>query len=157
MIQVICREETYIYNAYHMTKAFYPSAEVVSQIEEKASNYVTVIKDGIVVAVAAKEPGLDLRDTGRTDGREQKHLLDTILYRQLQAQTGRSLAWGILMGVRPTKLVMKKLGEGMEKADFVRWFMVDYLVSREKSELAWQIAVRERALLERLEDRKSVV
>jgi len=151
MIQVICREETYIYNAYHMTKAFYPSAEVVSQIEEKASNYVTVIKDGIVVAAAAKKPGLDLRDTRRTDGREQKHLFDTILYRQLQAQTGRSLAWGILMGVRPTKLVMKKLGEGMEKADFVRWFMEDYLVSREKSELAWQIAVRERALLERLD------
>ena len=55
MIQVICREETYIYNAYHMTKAFYPSVEVVSQIEEEASNYVTVISNGTVLAAVSIE------------------------------------------------------------------------------------------------------
>ena len=42
MIQIICRSEAYIYNVYHMIKAFYPSEDVVSQVEEKASNYVMV-------------------------------------------------------------------------------------------------------------------
>ncbi len=151
MIQVICREETYIYNAYHMTKAFYPSVEVVSQIEEEASNYVTVISNGTVLAAVSIESLSE--DVGNCLSREQKHLLDRTLYSQLCAQTGRTLSWGILMGVRPTKLAMKKLCEGVSRAEFVRWFMENYLVSREKSELAWQIAVKEKALLDRLDAR----
>ena len=74
MIQVICREETYIYNAYHMTKAFYPSVEVVSQIEEEASNYVTVISNGTVLAAVSIESLSE--DVGNCLSREQKHLLD---------------------------------------------------------------------------------
>lgn len=143
MIQVICREETDIYNAYHMTKAFYPSAEVTSRIEEKASNYVTVISDGEVAAsVAAGECGV---------GEQRKRMSDILLYRQLEKRTGRSLSWGILMGVRPTKLAMQKLEEGMDRDEFVRWFNEKYLVSPEKSELAWKIAGKEKALLDRLD------
>ena len=42
MIRVICNQETFVYNAYHMVKAFYPSETVASSVDEKASNYVTV-------------------------------------------------------------------------------------------------------------------
>ena len=31
MIRVICNQETFVYNAYHMVKAFYPSETVVIQ------------------------------------------------------------------------------------------------------------------------------
>lgn len=102
MIQVICREETDIYNAYHITKAFYPSAEVTSQIEEKASNYVTVMVDGKAAASVAVE------EIGESCAKNHKHLLDTLLYRQLERQTGRSLSWGVLTGVRPVKLALQK-------------------------------------------------
>ena len=40
MIRVICNQETFVYNAYHMVKAFYPSETVASSVDEKASNYV---------------------------------------------------------------------------------------------------------------------
>ncbi len=161
MIQVICRKETYIYNTYHMTKAFYPSAEVVSRREEKASNYVMVTADGETLAavsekdifgeIKAEKPEKDIAGDPGVE-KPEKRMLDKALYRQLKARTGRDLAWGILMGVRPTKLAIKKLAEGFSKADFVPWFMKNYLVSREKAELAWQIAVKEKTL-----DRKSVV
>lgn len=164
MIQVICREETYIYNAYHMTKAFYPSAEVVSRTEEKASNYVTVMSDGKeLAAVSDRELAGCIGDPkaehlsgngfkrGSFEARQLKHRLDILLYRQLAQQSGRALSWGILMGVRPTKLAMKALCEGMEKTAFLQWFQENYLVSREKSELAWKIAVKEKSLLDRLD------
>ena len=38
MIRVICNQETFVYNAYHMVKAFYPSETVTSSVDEKASN-----------------------------------------------------------------------------------------------------------------------
>ena len=42
MIQIICKSESYTYNAYHILKAFYPSQEVSCKTDEKASNYVMV-------------------------------------------------------------------------------------------------------------------
>ena len=166
MIQVICREEAYIYNAYHMTKAFYPSAEVLSRIEEKASNYVTINLDGKDVAfVSDKElegyvnksscmAGGHCKEVFDRDdfvAKELKHIIDRSLYHQLERQTGHALSWGILMGVRPVKLAMKCLSEGMGQTEFIRWFEENYLVSREKSYLAWNIAVKEKALLDKLD------
>ena len=43
MIRIICNSEAYTYNTYHMIKAFYPAAQAVCRVEEKASNYVTVL------------------------------------------------------------------------------------------------------------------
>ena len=43
MIEIICNDQTYTYNAYHIVKAFYPSEDVTSKVEEKASNYVTAV------------------------------------------------------------------------------------------------------------------
>ena len=39
MIQIICKSESYTYNAYHILKAFYPSQEVSCKTDEEASNY----------------------------------------------------------------------------------------------------------------------
>lgn len=141
MIEIICNAETYLYNTYHMVKAFFPSEEVTSRVEEKASNYVELVfcpEDRLAVS---KE------DVGEAS----KYEIDVTLYRKLQAQTGRALAWGILMGVRPTKIAMKKLEEGMAEEDFVPWFAKDCLVSEEKARLAWKIAEREKTLLDPLD------
>lgn len=157
MIRVICSKETYIYNAYHMTKAFYPSAEVVSQIEEKASNYIAVVfgeESNILVSgrEIAESFGKEWkRAAGVSDEKAMKHMIDITLYYLLERKAGRSLAWGILTGVRPTKLAMAKLTEGMCREDFLSWFGREYLVSAKKAELAWEIACREKGILDRLD------
>ena len=42
MIQIVCKSEAYTYNVYHIVKAFFPSEETISKVEEKASHYVMV-------------------------------------------------------------------------------------------------------------------
>lgn len=152
MIQIICRQETYVYNAYHIVKAFYPSEDVSALVEEKASNYVTVHfekKD------AAKPSMVDIcveaGDGAFLDKRQLKNRIDKELYRALSMQTGRKLAWGILTGVRPTKIAMRKLEERMAEEAFIPWFTEQSLVSPGKAALAWEIAKREKALLDRLD------
>lgn len=146
MIQIICRSEAYIYNVYHMIKAFYPSEDVVSQVEEKASNYVTVLlQDGSMIVVDADYISEELSE------KEVKYRIDTFIYQKLADVTGHTLAWGILTGVRPTKIAMNKLEEGWNQKTFVPWFMDDCKVSRQKAELSWKIAERERELLQRLD------
>lgn len=146
MIQVICSREAYLYNAYHIVKAFYPQQEVSSCAEEKASNYVRLrFGDGqeteVSVGTGASGEALSCPEE------LLKEYLDKELYRVLSERTGRTLSWGILTGVRPTKIAMKKLNEGMEREIFLDWFTKELLVSPEKAALAWEVAEREKALL----------
>ena len=115
MIQIICKSESYTYNAYHILKAFYPSQEVSCKTDEEASNYVTVqLPDG-------QGNILQKRENLQTGGGEKKRQTDLNLYDQLEKITGEPLAWGVLTGVRPTKLAMQKLEAGWKKEDYIRW------------------------------------
>ncbi|MEJ8787026.1 coproporphyrinogen dehydrogenase HemZ [Dorea sp. ICN-14282] len=144
MIQVICKRDTYTYNAYHVIKAFYPSEEIHCRVEEKASNYVMVqLADGQKVEI--------FDDTDSAAGEMEKKELDRILYQKLAKITGRTLAWGILTGVRPTKLAMQKLEVGWDYETYLSWFQNEMKVSKEKAALAWEIAGREKQLLDRLD------
>ncbi len=152
MIQVLCNHENYTYDAYHLVKAFYPSKEVKSLVDEKASPFVTVLLgDHEPVTVDAADIGRTEEEAAALTKSVRKNLIGKALYKKLAAVTGRTLSWGILTGVRPTKIAMGKLEEGMTGEEFVPWFMEDCLVSREKAALSWEIVNREKALLDQLD------
>lgn len=65
--------------------------------------------------------------------------------------TGKELSWGILTGVRPTKILMKKLEEGVPDTEITEWFQREYFVTGKKAKLGLEIAKREKALLEQLD------
>ena len=119
-------------------------------MEEKASNYVTVLlENGRKITAGAADIPAEYSGIGKEA--EVKRHIDVKLYHLLEEETGNSLSWGILTGVRPTKIAMKKLDEGMDETAFVSWFHEIYMVSNEKASLAWEIAGREKQLLERLD------
>ena len=159
MIQIICKSEAYTYNVYHIVKAFFPSEEVIGRVEEKASHYVMVqLTDAeeIVIGNIDKNTEVFLKPVYEEqpqagEGKDIKYRIDVRLYHELKRITGRTLAWGILTGVRPTKIAMEKAEEGWTKEQFVPWFQQDCLVSRKKAELSWEIARREQALLQSLD------
>ncbi len=72
------------------------------------------------------------------------------VYLMLEKETGKSLPWGMLTGVRPTKLSMEKVQEGMSRADFITWFSENRFVSEEKAALAYDVAQREWMLVKEL-------
>ncbi len=69
------------------------------------------------------------------------------IYRVLSADTGSELPWGILTGVRPTKLVYEALEAGEEPAAIEARLREEYLVSEEKIATSVTVAERERAIL----------
>ena len=71
------------------------------------------------------------------------------LYLRLRKETGRDLPWGMLTGVRPTKLAMGKVKEQMPLEEFEQWFYDNRFVSREKADLAYEIAAKEEELIKR--------
>ncbi|MCQ2495257.1 MAG: coproporphyrinogen dehydrogenase HemZ [Lachnospiraceae bacterium] len=81
--------------------------------------------------------------------RDYKNQLMRAVYRILEKRTGKSLPWGTLTGVRPTKLCFDRLEKGLE--DNVTHMRETYYCSEKKAVLAEQIAKKELRLLQELD------
>ena len=134
------------YDMNALLKSFYPP-EDIEMADAPCENGIFVariLKDGEEII------NLEMPDTMDEDKSGFKNELRRRVYRELKRITGKELPWGILNGIRPTKLVREKLmsGASHEEASF---YMKDvYLASDEKSELAVDIAEREIKILSKL-------
>ena len=71
-------------------------------------------------------------------------------YTALQEETGITLPWGNLTGVRPTKIIMNMLENDEDEQDIAAFLRERHFVSEEKIELGIEIARREREILSTL-------
>ncbi|MGN0159144.1 MAG: coproporphyrinogen dehydrogenase HemZ [Brotaphodocola sp.] len=78
---------------------------------------------------------------------ETKNKIKRRLYVMLKSMTGKSLPWGTLTGIRPTKIAMTKLHEGMTQEAVYRYMKDTYFTSDEKINMSIEIAQRETELL----------
>ena len=164
-VKLNCRR--FEYDIHSLVKAFYPQTEVKVFAEgEKA-----FCSDGnfpfLSINMTEKEIAAEISDPGGVKalvsdtitvpaevsydtggGRaEYKNLLKLLLYGLLSGITGKSLPWGTLTGIRPTKIPMTFLEDGKTEEEILNHMMQVYLVSREKGLLAIDIAKREKELL----------
>ena len=97
---------------------------------------------GTAERTAAALEGLDFTQKST----ELKTALKHLLYKMLADREGRTLPWGELIGIRPTKIAMNTLLEGRSAEEAAAAMERDHLVSHEKALLAAQIAQRERQI-----------
>ena len=71
------------------------------------------------------------------------------LYKAISQKTGRTLPWGILTGVRPTKLCFERLKTGT--VGNITYMTGEYLCSPKKAGMAQKIAAKELELLSRFD------
>lgn len=83
----------------------------------------------------------------RADRRGAKDALKNLLYGLLCRETGRTMPWGNLVGIRPTKIAMKLLSGGLSRQEASAQMQQRYSVSAPKADLAAYIADRERRIL----------
>lgn len=76
-----------------------------------------------------------------------KNAVKQALYDLLEQATGQKLPWGTLTGIRPTKIPMKLLEEGMPEDEIRSYMKETYLATPEKIDLSIEIAKREKNLL----------
>lgn len=84
---------------------------------------------------------------------EMRNRCKQVLYQVLRDATGRTLAWGTLTGIRPVKLAAGFLADGMEPPSVQEHMGQAYYLSKEKSSLCVEIALREGELLRGLDYR----
>ena len=135
----ICTDKNdFFYDLHSLVKSFFPDDDVSIFCEEdteKSSEH----RD-LLIRIDIPEYGPDRKETRDALKRE--------LYSALSAYTGRTLPWGVLSGIRPTKIPMQMLNDGEDEEACVRHLRENAYVSPEKAELAVRVAAKEKTLLE---------
>lgn len=73
---------------------------------------------------------------------EAKTAIKRELYGLLSARTGKTLPWGTLTGIRPTKIALSRLDQGVSEEEIREFMEKTYLTSSEKIGLSLEIAER---------------
>ena len=157
MIRIYTNRENYQYDLHALFKAFYPEQEVrvygehmASDGESDGSRAVIYFYDRQVEAVFDIDREKQYTNIYKNDTHVTKDILKLSVYEDLCDYTGRTLPWGNLTGIRPTKLPMGMLKEGMCDAEIIAQMKETHALSDEKAQLSLDIAKREKKILEKI-------
>lgn len=92
------------------------------------------------------------------DHKEARKEVDRFIYSLLSEYTGRTLPWGTLTGIRPTKIIFQWLQEGLTEEEIEERFCETYLAERQKARVCTKVAKKEQEILGRItyEDEYSI-
>jgi coproporphyrinogen dehydrogenase HemZ len=180
MIDIVLSDKAYENDFYPLVKAFYPEETIkVSSTQEfigqQKEHLLTEQEDRgaqlgseLMIVIELLEEYVLLR-VWKQSGKQEKKLICSLnsltkarykntikrgLYQLLSQLTKRELPWGILTGIRPTKLVYEMLEQELSEEDIRAHMDQEYLCSREKMDMSMQIAKRELALLTEIDYQK---
>ncbi len=135
-IGVCVSRNDFFYDIHALVKSFYPEDEV--KIYAEGDPEADMSGFGLVIPVEVPP---------YTDRKAAKDRIKRELYHRLSSATGTALPWGMLSGIRPTKIPMAYLQAGETEEACIRVLTEENLVSPEKAALATEIAAREIRLL----------
>lgn len=147
------------YDVYSLVRAFDPSCEIemfIAGEEGKSGEFerlmVLEYESEQIICSVFLQGSLVLKKSVQVvydeDRKETKNRLKQLVYQVLSELSGKSLPWGTLTGIRPTKIPMQMLEQGMKNTEIAQYMRETYFTSNEKTALAIAVANREKAILE---------
>ena len=157
MIHVYTNRENYQYDLHALLKSFYPehdvrvyAAEAQEEHQDDEKQVIIQLFNDSMNVILDIDVRKEYVHTYKNDIDVTKKECKLSIYHDLCDYTGKTLPWGNLTGIRPTKLAMGMLAEGKEDAEIVAWLKAAHAISDEKALLSLDIARREKAILDRL-------
>lgn len=179
MITIKLNKPEFEYDVHSLIKAFFPKEDVemvytdessvegrnvactnhVEKKQETSEQACTDVfqieyKDNEIALLWNREDGKEMKDKFSVDFADRvatKNELKLHLYDFLSKGLHVELPWGTLTGIRPTKIPMKLLTEGLSDQEIFDNMKETYFASDEKINLSIEIAKREKALLEKID------
>ena len=162
MIRINLNKDNYQYDVLAIVKSFFTPEEVkifsalesdecmdFSKITGREINIIlTNYEMKIQVSLEPVKDLIKKRDASSCeDTSTYKNVFKLFLYDTLEEYTKKQLPWGNLTGIRPTKIAMGMLENGIKPDEIVEVLEEEYRVSSKKAELSVDIAKREKKLL----------
>lgn len=161
IMQIIkCNKAQFEYDIHALIKAFYPEWELKVLTPESVVRDRKVRESVPVMELWFEEDKVIFKTqsaheyvwnlTEKLEMGAYKNALKRFLYTSLREETGISLPWGNLTGIRPTKIAMTMMEQGKSDEEIKAFLREEHFVSGEKIELGMEIAKRESEILSRL-------
>jgi len=128
-----------MYSIFHLCKAFFPNCEIKQKIIKKKQVSMLQLR---------LESGACFSVNFEKEKQNSKQEMTRQVYYFLVRETKKTLPWGMLTGVRPSKLAFREIEQGKETSEVVCYLKETYEISQEKAKLAVEIAQREQILLQ---------
>lgn len=152
-MQIIINRHNFRYEMENIARMFFHSRqlEIKYDVFDPTGDYVlTEIRNNREIYVTVSADGKTAQKTDKIRSQNENETewqMAEMLYDCLCKLSGRSQKWGLLTGVRPTRLVHRMLDSGKSIAEVREKFLCGYKVSEEKFRLVWQTAMAERPII----------
>ncbi len=152
MIELICEGHDAAYELTNVMNLFVPyfTKEAILVTQFNGSLAQAILKDKETLKILSEKDYLveQIQDEVK-DRKAIKEALKKAVYDVLSRFTGKEMPWGILTGIRPTKLVHEALRQGWDDQKIDRYLEENYKVSPNKRILMREVAKKEIAVLEK--------
>ena len=163
MILLVQNDAEYEVDLRAMIGAFFLGEKVKTARPDEVAQYDKEMFSQIDIMITAlydeKNTSIRMEEKGRVlysayvygdykDRKRYRNKLKLAIYRLLSEYTGRTLPWGSLTGMRPTKIASAALVKGKDKSEIVEYYNYTYDASEEKATLATDVAIKEKAIID---------
>ena len=166
MIYLYQNKEEYDYDVRAIALAFYEREKIIAVPEEEMDRLASeeqgeenvrflslIYEEGKISGRLFDREGKEAKQEdccAYHDHEKSRNAVCRFLYRLFSEFTGRTLPWGMLTGIRPTKIVMKWMEEttDVQRESLEKRFSETYLADAQKAHLCVQVADREKRFLE---------
>lgn len=127
----------YRYDVYQMFNIYFPLDEL--KFSESEGDYSIIIKDNKVTFEYK-----DIKDEVLENKEEYfKETIKKLIFKNLQKITKDVYPWGTLVGIRPSKIALKGLREGLSEEEIKKVFYDKHYALEEKAQLCIDVAKSE--------------
>ena len=142
--------EEYDHDFRTMIQAFFPREKIViTEPETRFTFQAEFLEEQVrlIVWENGKQKETETVVCHYRDKKAGRNALKAASYQLLSRYCGRTLPWGSMTGVRPTKFATARLEEGWQEDAIIREYESLYLTTRQKGEICYRVAKREQELL----------
>lgn len=139
MIIIKLNDLNYRYDVYHIFKLFYDYDKI--DFKEENYDFIVDITPKEIKFVNKKNETSKFQFEGKLKFKEE---LKKFMYIYLSNLTYKKLPWGILIGIRPTKIVHQMMDKGLDESEIIEALNKNYFLAEDKAKLCIQVANMER-------------
>lgn len=141
MLKIKLNNLAYRYDVYQLMNIFYFNEDI--KFDCKDFDYeVYINENNLTITHNEKTQKIEYMENLTV-----KENIRRCLFLYLREVTGYEIPWGILLGIRPTKIALNLMNKGKNREEIVRYYREHYLASEEKGNLCIDVAKKEAKLV----------
>lgn len=149
MVKIKLNDFSYRYDVYHIFKLFYSFIDI--QFVDEDFDFSVAILDDRVEILNKKNEAYNFKLPKKL---KKSNEIKGAIFQYLKNRTGKQLPWGVLIGIRPTKIVLEMMNQGKSEDEIITIFKEDFFVREDKAKLCLDIAKIEKEMVNK--DSKTV-